>query len=102
MSEQVVVVSPDGRLSFLWDDDLAGLADAGETRVRRASHVDPTPEAPEKDRSDYSIIIGLSCTLLFHVLVGLEAAGVPTDAVFAELRRRFGISGIDEKAGRTK
>lgn len=40
--------------------------------------------------------------LFFHVLVGLEAAGVPTDAVFGELRRRFGISGIDEKASRKK
>jgi len=35
-------------------------------------------------------------------LVGLEAAGIPVDAVFAELRRRFGISGIDEKASRKK
>jgi len=40
--------------------------------------------------------------LIFHTLVGLEAAGVPIDAVFAELRRRFGISGIDEKASRKK
>jgi len=27
---------------------------------------------------------------------------VPVDAVFAELRRRFGVSGIDEKASRKK
>ena len=40
--------------------------------------------------------------LIFHTLVGLESAGVPIDAVFAELRRRFGISGIDEKASRKK
>jgi phosphoribosyl-AMP cyclohydrolase / phosphoribosyl-ATP pyrophosphohydrolase len=40
--------------------------------------------------------------LFFHALVGLEAAGVPLDAVFGELRRRFGVSGIDEKAGRKK
>jgi len=40
--------------------------------------------------------------LLFHMLVGLEAAGVPAGAVFAELRRRFGTSGIDEKASRSK
>ncbi|HZL18969.1 MAG TPA: bifunctional phosphoribosyl-AMP cyclohydrolase/phosphoribosyl-ATP diphosphatase HisIE [Polyangia bacterium] len=40
--------------------------------------------------------------LFFHVLVGLEAAGVSLDAVFDELRRRFGVSGIDEKAGRKK
>jgi phosphoribosyl-ATP pyrophosphohydrolase/phosphoribosyl-AMP cyclohydrolase len=40
--------------------------------------------------------------LLFHMLVGLEAAGVPIDAVFGELRRRFGTSGIDEKASRPR
>jgi phosphoribosyl-ATP pyrophosphohydrolase/phosphoribosyl-AMP cyclohydrolase len=40
--------------------------------------------------------------LIFHTLVGLEAAGVPVDDVFAQLRRRFGISGIDEKASRKK
>ncbi|HEX3695613.1 MAG TPA: bifunctional phosphoribosyl-AMP cyclohydrolase/phosphoribosyl-ATP diphosphatase HisIE [Polyangia bacterium] len=40
--------------------------------------------------------------LIFHTLVGLEAAGVTVDAVFAELGRRFGISGIDEKASRKK
>jgi phosphoribosyl-ATP pyrophosphohydrolase/phosphoribosyl-AMP cyclohydrolase len=40
--------------------------------------------------------------LIFHTLVGLESAGVPVDAVFSELRRRFGVSGIDEKASRKK
>jgi phosphoribosyl-ATP pyrophosphohydrolase/phosphoribosyl-AMP cyclohydrolase len=40
--------------------------------------------------------------LIFHALVGLEAAGVPLEAVFAQLRKRFGISGIDEKASRNK
>src|SRR3569623_254582 len=38
--------------------------------------------------------------LLFHVLVGLEAAGVPVAEVFAQLRKRFGVSGIDETASR--
>jgi phosphoribosyl-ATP pyrophosphohydrolase/phosphoribosyl-AMP cyclohydrolase len=40
--------------------------------------------------------------LLFHMLVGLEAAGIPVDSVFNELGRRFGVSGIDEKASRKK
>jgi phosphoribosyl-AMP cyclohydrolase / phosphoribosyl-ATP pyrophosphohydrolase len=40
--------------------------------------------------------------LFFHVLVGLEAAGVTPEAVFDQLRRRFGVSGIDEKASRKK
>lgn len=38
--------------------------------------------------------------LIFHMLVGLELAGVPVDDVFSQLRRRFGVSGIDEKASR--
>ena len=40
--------------------------------------------------------------LIFHVLVGLEAAGVPVEDVFTQLRRRFGVSGIDEKASRSQ
>jgi phosphoribosyl-ATP pyrophosphohydrolase/phosphoribosyl-AMP cyclohydrolase len=40
--------------------------------------------------------------LIFHALVGLEAAGVSLDEVFAQLRKRFGISGIAEKASRGK
>ena len=40
--------------------------------------------------------------LIFHALVGLEAAGVSVDAVFDQLRKRFGVSGIDEKASRKK
>jgi phosphoribosyl-ATP pyrophosphohydrolase/phosphoribosyl-AMP cyclohydrolase len=38
--------------------------------------------------------------VLFHVMVGLEAAGVPVEDVLAELRRRFGTSGHVEKASR--
>jgi phosphoribosyl-ATP pyrophosphohydrolase/phosphoribosyl-AMP cyclohydrolase len=38
--------------------------------------------------------------LLFHVLVGLSARGVPVTAVWDELERRFGVSGHDEKAAR--
>lgn len=40
--------------------------------------------------------------LVFHVMVALEAAGVPAADVWRELGRRFGISGLDEKASRGK
>jgi hypothetical protein len=33
------------------------------------AHIDPRPDIPEKDRADYSIAIGLTCTLLFHLLL---------------------------------
>src|SRR3569623_1954895 len=54
----------------------------------------PTPDAAHTAHE--------AAGLLFRVLVGLEAAGVPIADVFAQLRKRFGVSGIDEKARRTK
>lgn len=40
--------------------------------------------------------------LLYHNLVLLAARDIPLDAVWAELVRRFGTSGIAEKASRTE
>jgi hypothetical protein len=33
------------------------------------AQLSPTPPAPEKDSPDYSIVIGLACTVLFHLLL---------------------------------
>ncbi len=38
--------------------------------------------------------------VLYHLQVMLKAAGVPWDAVLAELARREGRSGVEEKASR--
>jgi phosphoribosyl-ATP pyrophosphohydrolase len=40
--------------------------------------------------------------LLFHTLVLLAQAGVETAAVYAELERRFGTGGLEEKASRVE
>jgi phosphoribosyl-ATP pyrophosphohydrolase len=40
--------------------------------------------------------------LWFHTLVLLKHQGLTPDAVLDELARRFGISGLDEKAARGK
>ncbi|MFO7577440.1 MAG: phosphoribosyl-ATP diphosphatase [Pelovirga sp.] len=39
--------------------------------------------------------------LIFHLLVLLGYYELPPEKVCAELRRRFGLSGIDEKASRS-
>ena len=49
---------------------------------------------------DQAHIAHEAADVIFHLMVGLEAAGVPVDDVFAELRRRFGVGGHVEKAGR--
>ena len=51
---------------------------------------------------DAKAVTGEAADLLFHLLVLLEAANVPLADVFAELGRRDGVSGLDEKAARTR
>jgi len=40
--------------------------------------------------------------LFFHVLVLLGYYELPPEKIYTELRRRFGLSGIEEKASRTR
>jgi len=51
---------------------------------------------------DKGAIIGESADLLYHLLVVLQARGVKLDEVYAELERRTGRSGLEEKAARGK
>ena len=46
-------------------------------------------------------LTGEAADVLFHLLVLLGAKGVPLADVLAELDRREGTSGIDEKASRS-
>ena len=46
--------------------------------------------------------MGEAADLLFHLMVLLGAKGVPLADVLAELDRREGVSGIEEKASRTR
>ena len=46
-------------------------------------------------------IVYETADLFFHTLVLLGYQDIPLGAVFDELRRRFGVSGIEEKTSRT-
>lgn len=46
-------------------------------------------------------LVGEAADVLFHLMVLLAEKGVPMEEVMAELDRREGISGLDEKAGRS-
>jgi len=46
-------------------------------------------------------LVGEAADTLFHLLVLLDAKGVPLEEVLAELERREGTSGIAEKASRS-
>ena len=47
-------------------------------------------------------LVGESADLIFHLLVLLDAKGVSLDHVLAELERREGLSGLEEKASRSE
>ena len=46
-------------------------------------------------------IVCETADLLFHTLVLLGYHDIPPEDIYVELRRRFGISGIEEKNSRT-
>ncbi len=45
-------------------------------------------------------IVYEAADLFFHTLVLLGYRDIPLDDIYAELRRRFGVSGIEEKESR--
>ncbi len=51
-------------------------------------------------RGDRDALIGEAADVMYHLLVMLAARDVTLDDVLAELARREGVSGIDEKAAR--
>jgi len=50
---------------------------------------------------DRAALVGEAADLIFHLLVLLRTRGVTLAEVLAELDRRDGVSGLDEKATRT-
>lgn len=51
---------------------------------------------------DDAALVGEAADLVFHLLILLGDRGISFQQVCAELERREGRSGIDEKAGRAK
>lgn len=45
-------------------------------------------------------VVSETADLFFHVLVLLGYYDIPPEQIYAELRRRFGLSGLEEKASR--
>lgn len=47
-------------------------------------------------------LVGEAADVLFHLTVLLAAKGIPIEQVMAELERREGTSGLEEKANRSR
>lgn len=56
--------------------------------------------AGEPDEAGHTHLVHEAADLVYHLLVMLAHRGVTLSEVEAELARRFGVSGLDEKASR--
>jgi phosphoribosyl-ATP pyrophosphohydrolase len=75
-----------------------GVPKIGAKITEEAAEVVEAAAKPGQDGADH--LVREVADLVFHALVLLGSKEIPWSAVEAELARRFGISGIDEKASR--
>lgn len=81
---------------------VAGLFDRGMNAILKKVGEEAAETIIAAKEPDDKALVHETADLWFHTLVMLAARGLGPDAVLAELERRFGVSGLDEKAARGK
>lgn len=89
------------------DDDpsssyVASLYDKGLDTILKKIGEEATETVIAAKSNDKQQVIYETADLWFHTLVLLAQQNLSADDVLKELERRFGLSGLDEKANRTK
>lgn len=78
----------------------AKLIASGPERVARKFGEEAIEAVIAAVQGDKAALRAEAADVLYHLLVLLEASGVPLDDVMSELERRTGQSGLAEKAAR--
>lgn len=81
---------------------VAGLYAKGLDAILKKIGEEATETVMAAKDGDPARIVYETADLWFHCLVLLADQGLGPEEVLAELARRFGISGIEEKASRAK
>ncbi|ACL71317.1 phosphoribosyl-ATP diphosphatase [Thioalkalivibrio sulfidiphilus] len=81
---------------------VAGLYAKGLDAILKKVGEEATETVVAAKNGDPEQIVYETADLWFHCLVMLAHQGLGPEAVLAELGRRFGVSGIEEKASRAK
>ena len=79
---------------------VAKLTAAGRAKIAQKLGEEATETVIAAMGGDKAALASEAADLVFHLLVLLADAGLSLDDVRAELARREGVSGIDEKASR--
>ena len=78
----------------------AALMDKGLDKILRKIGEEATEVVIAAQGGNREAIIYESADLVFHLLVLLGYRDIPVEELYDELRRRFGISGLEEKNSR--
>ena len=79
---------------------VARLLTRGEDAILKKIGEEATEMVMASKDGDHARIVAETADLWFHCLIALTYYGVRPAEVLAELERREGLSGIDEKAAR--
>lgn len=81
---------------------VARLYHQGIDAIRKKIGEEATEVVIAAGGQDPDAVVHEVADLWFHCLVALVHQGIPPDRVLSELARRFGQSGIEEKASRQR
>ncbi len=87
----------DGEKSY-----VKSLYDKGLDKILSKIGEEATETAIAGKGGDRDEVVYEVADLFFHVVVLLGYYDLPPEKIYVELRRRFGLSGIEEKANRDK
>jgi phosphoribosyl-ATP pyrophosphohydrolase len=79
---------------------VAGLFEKGLNTILKKVGEEATETIIAAKEEDDSQLVHETADLWFHTLVMLAARGLGPEDVLSELERRFGLSGLEEKAAR--
>jgi phosphoribosyl-ATP pyrophosphohydrolase len=79
---------------------VARLASKGRAKIAQKVGEEATETVIAALSGDQEALTNEAADLIFHLLVLLDDGGVALDEVLAELERREGVSGLEEKAAR--
>jgi phosphoribosyl-ATP pyrophosphohydrolase len=84
------------------DSYVAGLFGKGMNAILKKVGEEAAETLIAAKDADDDALVHETADLWFHTLVMLAARGLGPAAVLDELQRRFGVSGIEEKASRNR
>lgn len=85
----------DGEKSY-----VKSLYDKGLDKILSKIGEEATETAVAGKGGKVQEVVSEVADLFFHVLVLLAYYDIPPEKIYAELRKRFGLSGLEEKANR--